>query len=92
VKKLVIPKRGFVPREESAVSPPAPSRFLADKTGFGMTSDAGGSDLNAHPSDPRSSWAFVSFVVHEFQDSSCQLLPFDLYAILLNGSAPVHSS
>jgi hypothetical protein len=26
-------------REESAVSPPAASRFLADKAGFGMTRD-----------------------------------------------------
>jgi hypothetical protein len=34
--KIVIPKRGIL-REESAVSPPAASRFLADKPGFGMT-------------------------------------------------------
>jgi hypothetical protein len=31
---IVIPKRG-ISREESAVSPPVESRFLADKTGFG---------------------------------------------------------
>jgi len=36
-QKLVIPKRGCS-REESAVSPPAASRFLAGKPGFGMTS------------------------------------------------------
>ena len=33
---IVIPKRG-VSREESAVSLPVASRFLAGKTGFGMT-------------------------------------------------------
>jgi hypothetical protein len=33
---IVIPKRGFS-REESAVSLPAASRFLADEPGFEMT-------------------------------------------------------
>jgi hypothetical protein len=33
---IVIPKRGLW-REESAVSAPAESRFLADKPGVGMT-------------------------------------------------------
>jgi hypothetical protein len=33
--RIVVPERGIL-REESAVSPPAASRFLADKPGFGM--------------------------------------------------------
>jgi hypothetical protein len=36
-RRLVIPKRGL-PREESVAPPPANSRFLTDKSGFGMTS------------------------------------------------------
>jgi len=37
-ERIVIPKSG-ISREESAVSPPPPAatRFLADKPGFGMT-------------------------------------------------------
>jgi hypothetical protein len=40
LQRIVIPKRGIM-REESAVSPLAGSRFLADKAGFGMTRRGG---------------------------------------------------
>jgi hypothetical protein len=48
--RIVIPKRG-ISREESGVALPAASRFLAEKTGFGMTrSQVFSRNLHDHPS------------------------------------------